>query len=211
MARLKLTGAKSLCDVLPSPLLMQTRTITKAKRKRLAKQANRPEIPKRPDNYVDVRTPIIESYLLDRPNINERMEASSRLSKYLPQRREEEKGKPAPLLHDMTSLEDEMSPKLKQLFQLSNGSAYERAKAQKEHAMKLFQLRDGDTGSSAVQIVALTSRIQQIQKHVRTHKKDHSGKRGLTALYVRRRKMLDYLERKDFETYRVVVKALGLA
>ena len=49
-----------------------------------------------------------------------------------------------------------------------------------------------------------------MQKHANIHKKDHSGKRGLTALYVRRRKMLDYLERKDFDTYRVVVKSLGL-
>jgi small subunit ribosomal protein S15 len=43
------------------------------------------------------------------------------------------------------------------------------------------------------------------------HKKDKSSKRGLDALYVRRRKVLDYMERKDFESYRKVVKSLGLA
>ncbi|EED95834.1 predicted protein [Thalassiosira pseudonana CCMP1335] len=76
--------------------------------------------------------------------------------------------------------------------------------------MELFQLREGDTGSSAVQVVALTTRIQQIQTHLAQHKKDKSGKRGLDALYVRRRKVLDYMERKDFESYRKVVKSLGL-
>jgi len=71
-------------------------------------------------------------------------------------------------------------------------------------------MRPGDTGSSAVQIMALTSRIQQMQQHVAVHKKEFSGKRGLDAMYVRRRKLLDYLETKDFDTYSTVVKALGL-
>jgi len=66
-------------------------------------------------------------------------------------------------------------------------------------------------GSSAVQVVALTTRIQQLQTHMARHKKDNSTKRGLDALYVRRRKVLDYMERKDFESYRKVVKSLGLA
>jgi len=60
-------------------------------------------------------------------------------------------------------------------------------------------------------VVALTSRIQQLQTHLRTHKKDKSTKRGLLKLTVRRRKLLDYLERKDFTSYRKVVKSLGLA
>ena len=75
---------------------------------------------------------------------------------------------------------------------------------------QLFQLREGDTGSSAVQVVALTTRIQQLQTHMAKHQKDNSTKRGLQALFVRRRKVLDYMERKDFESYRKVVKSLGL-
>jgi small subunit ribosomal protein S15 len=75
---------------------------------------------------------------------------------------------------------------------------------------KLFQLREGDTGSSAVQVVALTTRIQQLQTHMAKHHKDKSTKRGLDALFVRRRKVLDYMERKSFESYRKVVKSLGL-
>ncbi len=76
--------------------------------------------------------------------------------------------------------------------------------------MEIFQLREGDTGSSAVQVISLTSWIQQIQTHLRLHKNGKHGKRGLDALYVRRRKLSDFMERKDFDSYRKVVKMLGL-
>lgn len=113
------------------------------------------------------------------------------------------------LRFDMTSMP--MSDRVKRLLELTNGSQREVVKAQKERGIQLFQKREGDTGSSAVQIVALTTRIQQLQTHVATHRKDYSTKRRLEALYVRRRKLLDYLERKDFESYRNVSKTLGLA
>ena len=115
-----------------------------------------------------------------------------------------------PLLYDFTSLRSKMSPKLQQLFHLTNANSSQIARARKARAIELFQIREGDTGSSAAQIAALTSRIQQMQVHSKVHRKDHSGKRGLIALFTRRRKMLDYLERKDFDTYCVVVKALNL-
>ncbi|KAL7505412.1 hypothetical protein ACHAXN_005004 [Cyclotella atomus] len=104
----------------------------------------------------------------------------------------------------------QMSDRVRQLLNLSNGSQSEVVAFQKKRGMELFQLREGDTGSSAVQVVALTTRIQQMQTHLGRHKKDYSGKRGLDAMYVRRRKVLDYMERKDFESYRKVVKSLGL-
>lgn len=116
---------------------------------------------------------------------------------------------PSVLRFDMTSMP--MSDRLKKLLELTNGSQREVIKAQKERGIQLFQKREGDTGSSAVQIVALTTRIQQLQTHMATHRKDHSTKRRLDALYVRRRKLLDYLERKDFESFRNVSKTLGLA
>eukprot|EP00970_Alexandrium_tamarense_P006527 scaffold1112_cov195-Alexandrium_tamarense.AAC.14 len=103
-----------------------------------------------------------------------------------------------------------MSDRVRKLLDLTNGNQREVVSSQKRRGMELFQLREGDTGSSAVQVVALTTRIQQIQTHLAQHKKDKSGKRGLDALYVRRRKVLDYMERKDFESYRKVVKSLGL-
>eukprot|EP00574_Skeletonema_japonicum_P007411 CAMPEP_0201713716 /NCGR_PEP_ID=MMETSP0593-20130828/457_1 /ASSEMBLY_ACC=CAM_ASM_000672 /TAXON_ID=267983 /ORGANISM="Skeletonema japonicum, Strain CCMP2506" /LENGTH=213 /DNA_ID=CAMNT_0048202893 /DNA_START=100 /DNA_END=741 /DNA_ORIENTATION=+ len=104
-----------------------------------------------------------------------------------------------------------MSDRVRKLLDLKNGSQKEVVTSQKRRGMELFQLREGDTGSSAVQVVALTTRIQQLQTHMAKHKKDKSSKRGLDALYVRRRKVLDYMERKDFESYRKVVKSLGLA
>lgn len=116
---------------------------------------------------------------------------------------------PSVLRFDMTSVP--MSDRVKKLFELTNGSQREVVKAQKERGIQLFQKREGDTGSSAVQIVALTTRIQQLQAHMATHRKDYSSKRGMDALYVRRRKLLDYLERTDFESYRNVAKTLGLA
>jgi small subunit ribosomal protein S15 len=103
-----------------------------------------------------------------------------------------------------------MSDRVRKLFDLSNGNQKEVVTAQKQRGMELFQIREGDTGSSAASIIALTTRIQQLQTHFRKHKKDKHSKRGMDALYVRRRKALDYLERKDFESYRKVVKTLGL-
>jgi len=99
---------------------------------------------------------------------------------------------------------------VKKLFDLTLGNQREIVKVQKQRGMELFQLREGDTGSSAVQVVALTTRIQQMQAHMKTHRKDFSGRRGLDRMYVRRRKLLDYMERKDFDSYRRVVKTLGL-
>jgi len=103
-----------------------------------------------------------------------------------------------------------MSDRVRRVFDLTNGSQREVVTSQKRRGMELFQLREGDTGSSAVQVVALTTRIQQLQTHMAKHHKDNSTKRGLDAVYVRRRKVLDYMERKDFESYRKVVKSLGL-
>lgn len=113
------------------------------------------------------------------------------------------------LRFDMTGLT--MSDRVRRLLELTNGSRKEVVKAQKRKGMELFRLREGDTGSSAVQVIAVTTRIQQMQAHLETHKKDFSGKRTLQRLFVRRRKLLDYMERKEFDSYRHVVKTLGLA
>jgi small subunit ribosomal protein S15 len=103
-----------------------------------------------------------------------------------------------------------MSDRVRKLFDLNNGNQEEVVKAQKQQGMEVFQKRPGDTGSSAVQVIALTTRIQNLQTHMAMHKKDYHNKRGMDALFIRRRKVLDYMERKDFESYRKVVKTLGL-
>ncbi len=71
--------------------------------------------------------------------------------------------------------------------------------------------KDGtDTGSAEVQIAMLTERINDLTEHLRAHKKDHHSRRGLLMLVGRRRRFLNYLQRKDLEGYRALIKELGL-
>ena len=67
-----------------------------------------------------------------------------------------------------------------------------------------------DTGSPEVQIAMLTRRINDLTEHLRTHPKDHYSRRGLLKLVGRRRRFLNYLQRKDIEGYRALIKELGL-
>ncbi|HEY7730550.1 MAG TPA: 30S ribosomal protein S15 [Gaiellaceae bacterium] len=67
-----------------------------------------------------------------------------------------------------------------------------------------------DTGSPEVQIAMLTRRINDLTEHLRTHPKDHYSRRGLLKLVGRRRRFLAYLQRKDLEGYRALIKELGL-
>jgi small subunit ribosomal protein S15 len=67
-----------------------------------------------------------------------------------------------------------------------------------------------DTGSPQVQIALLTRRIDFLTEHLRSHRKDHHSRRGLLKLVGRRRRLLDYLQRKDLEGYRQLIKDLGL-
>jgi small subunit ribosomal protein S15 len=67
-----------------------------------------------------------------------------------------------------------------------------------------------DTGSAEVQIAMLTRRINELTEHLRAHPKDHYSRRGLLKLVGRRRRFLGYLQRKDLEKYRALIKELGL-
>jgi small subunit ribosomal protein S15 len=69
---------------------------------------------------------------------------------------------------------------------------------------------DADTGSASVQIALLTKRINDLTEHLRQHSKDHHSRRGLLKLVGRRRRLLNYLQRKDLEGYRALIKELGL-
>jgi small subunit ribosomal protein S15 len=68
----------------------------------------------------------------------------------------------------------------------------------------------GDTGSPEVQISLLTTRINELTEHLRTHTKDHYSRRGLLKLVGRRRRLLNYLQRTNLEGYRALIKELGL-
>ena len=67
-----------------------------------------------------------------------------------------------------------------------------------------------DTGSPHVQIALMTQRINELTEHLRTHRKDHYSRRGLLKLVGRRRRLLTYLQKRDVEGYRALIKELGL-
>lgn len=69
---------------------------------------------------------------------------------------------------------------------------------------------EGDTGSPEVQVALLTHNINKLQGHFKDHKKDHHSRRGLLRMVSQRRKMLDYLKRKDLDRYQDLIKRLGL-
>lgn len=73
-----------------------------------------------------------------------------------------------------------------------------------------FRQHEKDTGSPEVQVALLTERIVQLTDHFKTHKKDHHSRRGLLKLVGQRRRLLDYLKRKDVERYRKIVAGLNL-
>jgi len=73
-----------------------------------------------------------------------------------------------------------------------------------------YQLHEKDTGSPEVQIALLSARIEYLTEHFKTHKKDHHSRRGLLKLVGQRRRLLDYMKKKDVERYRSVIQRLGL-
>ncbi|MDR2632298.1 MAG: 30S ribosomal protein S15 [Treponema sp.] len=73
-----------------------------------------------------------------------------------------------------------------------------------------FGKNEHDTGASEVQVALLTERINQLTEHCKQFKKDKSSQRGLLILVGQRRRMLKYVQRKDLEKYRSLIKALGL-
>ena len=69
---------------------------------------------------------------------------------------------------------------------------------------------DADTGSSQVQIALLSRRIDELTEHLRAHGKDHLSRRGLLKLVGQRRRLLNYLQKRDLDGYRNLIKELGL-
>lgn len=80
----------------------------------------------------------------------------------------------------------------------------------KNEAIAATQTHKNDVGSPQAQVSVLTARIIEITEHLKTNKHDHMARRGLIQMVGRRRKLLKYLERKDFEAYKAVVAKLGL-
>ena len=80
----------------------------------------------------------------------------------------------------------------------------------KREVVERFGSDANDTGATEVQIALLTRRINDLTEHLRAHKHDHHSRRGLLMLVGRRRRFLNYLQKKDLERYRSLIRELGL-
>jgi len=80
----------------------------------------------------------------------------------------------------------------------------------KQEIITSFKRHDSDTGSPEVQIAILTERIIYLTEHFKVHKKDHHSRRGLLKIVGQRRRLLDYLKKKDVERYRSIIEKLGI-
>lgn len=84
------------------------------------------------------------------------------------------------------------------------------AKEKKAEIIKEFGRKEGDTGSSEVQIAILTARITELTEHMKQNPKDYHSNRGLLKLVGQRRGLLDYLKKTDLEKYRALIEKLGI-
>lgn len=81
---------------------------------------------------------------------------------------------------------------------------------EKEQIVTEYKTKEGDTGSPEVQVALLTKNIEKLQSHFKEHKHDHHSRRGLIRMVNQRRKLLDYLKRKDSDRYLALIASLGL-
>ncbi len=84
------------------------------------------------------------------------------------------------------------------------------AAERKQELINEFATTNGDTGSPEVQVAILSERITNLTEHLKTHNKDNHSRRGLLMMVSRRRRLLDYLKRKEIQRYEGLLKRLGL-
>jgi small subunit ribosomal protein S15 len=89
-------------------------------------------------------------------------------------------------------------------------SAVPLSRERKTELIAEFRTHEVDTGSPEVQIALLTRTIDQLTEHFKVHKKDHHSRQGLLRMVGKRRRLLDYLKRKDFERYQRIISKLGI-
>jgi len=80
----------------------------------------------------------------------------------------------------------------------------------KSNLIETYRTHEGDTGSPEVQVALLTKRIEHLTEHFKTHAKDHHSRQGLLKMVGKRRRLLDYLKRKNFERYQRIIARLGI-
>ncbi len=84
------------------------------------------------------------------------------------------------------------------------------SRERKSERITSFRTQEGATGSPEVQIALLTNTIDHLTEHFKVHKKDHHSRQGLLKMVGKRRRLLDYLKRKDFERYHSIIGKLGI-
>lgn len=82
--------------------------------------------------------------------------------------------------------------------------------AEKQEIINEFRVKEGDTGSPEVQVALLTKRLEKLAVHLKSNPSDNHSRRGLLGIVSKRRRLLNYLEKKDEIRYKEVVKKLGL-
>ena len=90
------------------------------------------------------------------------------------------------------------------------GGIYHDPQRRKSAVIEANKTHENDTGSPEVQVAILTARIQQLTEHLKVHKHDNHSRRGLLKMVGKRRKLLDYLAKKDIERYRALIAKLGI-
>ena len=83
-------------------------------------------------------------------------------------------------------------------------------KDEKQAIIEAYKMHEGDTGSPEVQIAILTHRINTLTEHLKVNQKDHHSRRGLLKMVGHRRNLLNYLQKKDINRYREIIKKLGI-
>ncbi len=83
-------------------------------------------------------------------------------------------------------------------------------KEKKATIIQEYKVHEKDTGSPEVQIAMLSDRINYLTEHLKMHKKDHHSRRGLLKMVGKRRRLLNYVKKKDFDRYRVIISKLGI-
>ncbi|MHC4940170.1 MAG: 30S ribosomal protein S15 [Planctomycetota bacterium] len=80
----------------------------------------------------------------------------------------------------------------------------------KQEVIGEYRTHDSDTGSAEVQVALLTERVRHLTEHLKTHKKDHSSRRGLLKMVGQRARLLRYLQKRDYNRYAELIKRLGI-
>jgi len=83
-------------------------------------------------------------------------------------------------------------------------------KEDKQAIIEKYRLHENDTGSAAVQVALMTTRINALNEHLKINKKDHHSRRGLVMLVGKRKRLLEYIKNNDLDSYRKLIKDLGL-